>query len=241
MIPNYDVMMCFWISTKFHHLFDFGEAWLHRAVAKGYGTDAAVPGMEPCLWCYACGCICGISYTSFLNIFKYWMYTCIGRCWLFATWFCCYPFKASFLLSLCEAYNALLKGLVLQRNFKSAEDWLKTMQKVQLAPKLGTGSTMQFQLILYNIAYRMRFGVDKKWFGKGESLQGQFLAAFGFKESKKYLKMSNSGCCEGQHNCQASRQHAGWAFVCELRSFCTMPRNEITYTTLLGPLTVKRM
>ena len=85
---------------------------------------------------------------------------------------------ATFLLSLCEAYNALLKGLVLQRNFKSAEDWLKTMQKVQLAPKLGTGSTMQFQSILYNIAYRMRFGVDKNNLGGENHFRANSLPRF---------------------------------------------------------------
>ena len=100
-----------------------------------------------------------------LNVYMH----CVMLEFLLLIWFCCY--HLTFSLSLWEAYNALLKGLVLQRNFKSAEDWLKTMQKVQLAPKLGSNfrSFMLFQLMRYNV--------------RGESLQGTFLDVFGFRRS----------------------------------------------------------
>lgn len=125
---------------------------------------------------------------------------------------------ATFLLSLCEAYNVLLKGLVLQRNFKSAEDWLKTMQKVQLAPKLGTGSTMQFQSILYNIAYRMRVGVDKNNVLVGENRFRAFRAnsvpQLWMLWGSTQLSNFKTTCCLGGN-------------ACELRSFCTKERDHL--------------
>ena len=81
---------CFWISPKFHHLFGPGRPGFIELLPRDMEPTRRCLACS-CLWCYACGCICGMSYTSFLNIFKYWMYTCIGRCWVFATWFCCCP------------------------------------------------------------------------------------------------------------------------------------------------------
>ena len=43
---------------------------------------------------------------------------------------------------LAEAYNALLKGLVRQRNFKSAEELLQTMRRQKLSPCLWLMGTI---------------------------------------------------------------------------------------------------
>ena len=72
-IRNCNVIMmskisCFWISPKFHHLFGPGRPGFIELLPRDMEPTRRCLACS-CLWCYACGCICGISDTSFLNIF----------------------------------------------------------------------------------------------------------------------------------------------------------------------------
>ena len=74
-IRNCNVIMmskisCFWISPKFHHLFGPGRPGFIELLPRDMEPTRRCLACS-CLWCYACGCICGIRHTSFLNIFKY--------------------------------------------------------------------------------------------------------------------------------------------------------------------------
>lgn len=221
-IRNCNVIMmskisCFWISPKFHHLFGPGRPGFIELLPRDMEPTRRCLACS-CLWCYACGCICGIRHTSFLNIFKYWMYNCIhvlGDAGFLLLDFVAIPWRDFFAIALRgiqRAVERLSAATELQICRRLVEDDAKGTARPEAWNWKHHAVPVDFYTTL-PIEWDLEWIKIMVWSGRIRAFRANSLTLLLLWGSTQ-LSSFKTTCCLGVN-------------ACELRSFCTKERDHL--------------